>query len=56
VFVVLLTLLVAQGVSPWVTVPLGAFAAWWTYLCMAALWDVASFRVAIWRGNLLIPV
>jgi hypothetical protein len=51
-----LTLFVVQGVSRWITVPLGALAAYWTYLCTRALWHVASLRVAVWRANLLPPV
>jgi hypothetical protein len=43
------TLLVTQRVGPWITVPLGAFAAWWTYLCTRALWSEVSFRIAVWR-------
>lgn len=46
---VLTTFLVTRGTSPWLTVPLGAFAAWWTFIGTRALWDVASFRVAAWR-------
>jgi len=42
-------LLFTHGASPWVTVPLGAFAAWWTFLCTRALWTVVSFRIAVWR-------
>lgn len=42
-------LLVTHDVSPWVTVPLGAFAAWWTFVCTRALWTVVSFRIAVWR-------
>src|SRR5262249_46267582 len=38
VFMAVLTLFVTHGVSPWLTVPLGAFAAWWTYVCTDALW------------------
>jgi hypothetical protein len=34
---VLTTFLVARGISPWFTVPLAGFAAWWTYLCTDAL-------------------
>lgn len=54
-FMAVLTLFVVKGVSPWVTVSLGALAAYWTYLCTSALWHVASFRVAVWRVNLLPP-
>jgi hypothetical protein len=43
------TVLVMRGASPWLTIPLGAFAAWWTFICTRALWSVASFRVAVWR-------
>jgi hypothetical protein len=28
---------------------LGAFAAWWSFLCTRALWSEISFRIAIWR-------
>ncbi len=45
----LATVLVMRGTSPWLTVPLGAFAAWWTFICTRALWSVASFRVEVWR-------
>ncbi len=45
----LTTFLVMRGTSPWFTVPLAAFAVWWTFMCTRALWSVASFRVAIWR-------
>jgi hypothetical protein len=31
------------------TVPLGAFAAWWTSLCTRALWSEVSFRISTWR-------
>src|SRR5579872_2796298 len=55
-FMVVLTLLVRQEVSPWITVPLSALAAYWTYLCTVALWHVASFRIAVWRAHLLPPV
>jgi hypothetical protein len=47
----LTTFLVIRGASPWFTVPLGAFAAWWTLLCTHALWTVASFHVEVWRGH-----
>jgi hypothetical protein len=43
------TLLVTYGVSPWLTVPLGAFAAWWTFVCTRALWTLVSFRIELWR-------
>jgi hypothetical protein len=56
VFMAVLTILVVQGVSPWITVSLGALAAYWTYFCTRALWHVASLRVAVWRANLLPPV
>jgi hypothetical protein len=49
VIAILATLLIARGTSPWFTVPLGAFAAWWTFTCTRALWTVASFHVATWR-------
>jgi hypothetical protein len=42
-------ILVNYGVSPWLTVPLGAFAAWWSFLCTRALWSEVSFRIAVWR-------
>jgi hypothetical protein len=45
----LTTFLAMRGTNPWFTVPLGAFAAWWTFMCTRALWSVASFRVAVWR-------
>jgi hypothetical protein len=45
----LMTFLVTRGTTPWVTVPLGAFTAWWTVTCSHALWGVASLRVAAWR-------
>jgi hypothetical protein len=48
----LTTFLVSRGTSPWLIVPLGAFAAWWTFICTHALWSVASFRVASWRLHL----
>ena len=48
---VLTTFLVSRGTSPWFTVPLAGFAVWWTYLCTHALWTVASFRIAVWRGR-----
>jgi hypothetical protein len=47
----LTTFLVTRGTSPWFTVPLAGFAAWWTYLCTRALWTVVSFRIAVWRGH-----
>jgi hypothetical protein len=47
--VALTTLLVVGGVTPWLSVPLGAFAAYWTIICTHALWSSASFRIAIWR-------
>jgi hypothetical protein len=43
------TFLVMRGTSPWFTVPLAAFAVWWTFMCTRALWSVASFRIAVWR-------
>jgi len=43
------TLLVVLGTSQWFTVPLGALAAWWTFVCTRALWVVASFQVELWR-------
>jgi hypothetical protein len=43
------TLLIIQGVNPWLTVPLGAFAAWWTFKCTRTLWAVVSFRIEVWR-------
>jgi hypothetical protein len=55
VFMALLTLFVVRGISPWITVPLGALAAYWTYHCTVAVWHVASFRVAVWRANLFPP-
>jgi hypothetical protein len=48
-FMALTTFLVMRGASSWLTVPLGAFAAYWTFLCTRALWTVVSFRVAVWR-------
>jgi hypothetical protein len=54
--VALTTFLVTRGISPWFTVPLAGFAAWWTYLCTCALWTVVSFRVAVWRARLLPPL
>jgi hypothetical protein len=48
----LTTFLVTRGTNPWFTVPLAAFAAWWTFICTHALWSVASFRVAAWRLHL----
>jgi hypothetical protein len=56
VFMAMLTVLAAQGVSPWLTVPLGAFGGYWTCVCTNALWHVASYRIAIWRANLLLPI
>src|SRR5215475_5193571 len=50
------TVLTMRGTSPWLTVPLGAFAAWWTYECTRALWSLVSFRVAVWRAYLLSPL
>jgi hypothetical protein len=50
--VALVTLLVMRGTSAWLTVPLGAFAAWWTFICTQALWNVASFHVSAWRLHL----
>jgi hypothetical protein len=47
--VALATLLVLGGVTPWLSVPVGAFAACWTIICTHALWSLASFRVAAWR-------
>jgi hypothetical protein len=44
----LATVLVMRGTSSWLTVPLCAFAAWWTFIWTRALWSVASFRVAVW--------
>ena len=55
VFMAVLTLFVTHGVSPWLTVPLGAFAAWWTYVCTDALWQGTSFRIAVWPRHLLPP-
>jgi hypothetical protein len=49
VIAALTTFLVTRGTSPWFTVPLGAFAACWTFICTRALWSVASFRLAVWR-------
>jgi hypothetical protein len=46
--VALTTLLVVGGVTPWLSVPIGAFAAYWTTICTHALWSLASFRVAAW--------
>jgi hypothetical protein len=43
-----------EGINPWLTVPLGAFAAW-TYLCTMALWHLTSFHIAVWRAKLLQP-
>jgi len=52
----LVTFLVMRGnTSLWFTVPLSAFAVWWTYICTTALWHVASFRIAVWRMHLLPP-
>jgi hypothetical protein len=51
----LTTFLIMLGASPWFTVPLGAFAAWWTFECTRALWTIVSFRVAIWRLHQLSP-
>jgi hypothetical protein len=48
----LVTVPVLRGTSPWITVPMGAFAAWWTFICTQALWSVASFHVAAWRLRL----
>jgi hypothetical protein len=48
-FVALTTLLVVGGVTPWLSVPIGAFAAYWTIICTRALWSLASFRVSAWR-------
>jgi hypothetical protein len=45
----LTTFLVTRGISLWFTVPLGAFAAWWTVECTRALWTEVSFRIAAWR-------
>jgi hypothetical protein len=56
VFMAVLTLLVMEGVSPWITVCLTALAAGWTYICTRALWHVASFRIAVWRARLLPPM
>lgn len=42
-------ILIGQGASPWITIPLGAFAAWWTFVCTRALWSDFSYRIAIWR-------
>jgi hypothetical protein len=47
--VALTTFLIERGISPWLTAPVGAFAAWWTFTCTSALWSDASFRVAVWR-------
>jgi hypothetical protein len=52
----LTTFLVMRGASAWLTVPLGAFAAWWTFQCARALWIVLSFHVAGWRLHLITPV
>ena len=49
VFTVTTGLLISHGASPWVTVPLGAFAAWWSYVCTHALWSEFSYRIAVWR-------
>jgi hypothetical protein len=43
------TLLIARGTSPWITIPLGMFSAWWTFTCTRALWHVTSYRLAVWR-------
>jgi hypothetical protein len=51
----LTTYLVTLGVSPWLTFPMGAFAAYWTVLCTRALWIEGSFRVEVWRGHLTKP-
>jgi hypothetical protein len=48
----LVTFLVLRGTSAWLTVPLAAFAAWWTFTCTQALWSMASFYVATWRLHL----
>jgi len=48
-FTALTTFLVERGINPWFAVLLGAFAAWWTFMCTCALWVVASFHVANWR-------
>lgn len=42
-------LLIAYGISPWLTVPLGAFAVWWSFVCTSALWTEFNFRIAVWR-------
>jgi hypothetical protein len=47
----LTTFLITRGTSPWFTIPLAGFAAWWTYLCTHALWTVVSFRIEVWRGH-----
>jgi hypothetical protein len=43
--------LIKYGVSPWLTIPLCAFAAWWSFQCTYALWSEFSFRTAIWRAH-----
>ena len=47
--VALAELLITNGASPWFTVPLGAFAAWWTFICIRTLWTFSSYHVAGWR-------
>ena len=47
--VALAELLITNGASPWFTVPLGAFAAWWTFICTRTLWTLSSYHVAGWR-------
>jgi hypothetical protein len=44
-----LLVIVGAGVSRWLSVPLGAFAAYCTIVCTHALWSLASFRIAAWR-------
>lgn len=48
----LTTFLVIRGVSPWLTIPLTGFGAYWTVLSTSALWHVASFHVSGWRLRL----
>lgn len=47
--VVVETVLVTHETSAWITFPLGAVAAWWTFVCTREVWAWAAFHIAVWR-------
>jgi len=51
-YAALTTFLIMWNASLWLTLPLGFFALWWTFVCTRLLWDISSFRISAWRAHL----